>query len=550
MHLTEMIRQMYLNNSMRQALSEDSSSKNQKSADNVSSSSALNQEGINISNLNLTQLEPTSNRASGEKEKKKKPGIVRRISRRLSKDSLQFVRRMSSVMPKRSISSATFNIEEPGLQYNALDINTASVEEFMTLPGITRQIAEAIVAHRKNIGTFRRPEDIALVSGVGAAMFHAFRSDICVKPGLRRNSTDRSSLRSSRSLNVNKASIFELMTVPGMTQEMAAAIVHRREEKGSFRSLQDLKRVRSINFRFMLAFMPYLTVEDGGSISEELTSNGLSKCASSTSSMQNSERFGSVEGGIQVITQKEQIQALVLALEQVEASTLLPAGEPIAESFFRLGSWNLDGFCCDKISNPGVIDVVCRTILRNSFSLMMLQGILEEDAVSKLCCELNKRRRSHNSAVWDYLYSSTSLAIIYLNGCAVLEDIIPSNGHPACLKVQLVKFKVLGESLVLINCHFESKEVLNLSSSDFVNQFEAFCESDKIVAAVSTTCRQSIGKLAEKFRPCFDAADTSWKRDDIKVTATAFDSIFLTNSTAQYFTGKCYARCIFKSCFL
>ena len=66
----------------------------------------------------------------------------------------------------------------------------------------------------------------------------------------------------------------------------------------------------------------------------------ISECASSTSSMQNSERFGSVEGGIQVITQKEQIQALVLALEQVEASTLLPAGEPIAESFFP--AWLLE----------------------------------------------------------------------------------------------------------------------------------------------------------------------------------------------------------------
>ena len=62
---------------------------------------------------------------------------------------------------------------------------------------------------------------------------------------------------------------------------------------------------------------------------------------------------------------------------------------------------------------------------------------------------------------------------------------------------QIFLFQVLGESLVLINCHFESKEVLNLSSSDFVNQFEAFCESDKIVAAVSTTCRQS------KFAPLF-----------------------------------------------
>ena len=51
----------------------------------------------------------------------------------------------------------------------------------MTLPGITRSVARNIVEYRTAIGGFRRVEDLALVSGVGAAKLQEFKSDITVK---------------------------------------------------------------------------------------------------------------------------------------------------------------------------------------------------------------------------------------------------------------------------------------------------------------------------------------------------------------------------------
>lgn len=50
----------------------------------------------------------------------------------------------------------------------------------MTLPGINRMTAENVVAYRRQIGGFRKIEDLALVPGVGATRFGHVRAEICV----------------------------------------------------------------------------------------------------------------------------------------------------------------------------------------------------------------------------------------------------------------------------------------------------------------------------------------------------------------------------------
>ena len=47
-------------------------------------------------------------------------------------------------------------------------INTATLEELMTLPGIGEARAKAIIENRETYGSFRYPEDLLSVSGIGA----------------------------------------------------------------------------------------------------------------------------------------------------------------------------------------------------------------------------------------------------------------------------------------------------------------------------------------------------------------------------------------------
>lgn len=68
----------------------------------------------------------------------------------------------------------------PGSEDNSLiNINTASADQLMTLPGIGEVTANAIVEYRQT-NTFTRIEDIMNVSGIGEAKFNSIRDLICV----------------------------------------------------------------------------------------------------------------------------------------------------------------------------------------------------------------------------------------------------------------------------------------------------------------------------------------------------------------------------------
>jgi len=61
-----------------------------------------------------------------------------------------------------------------------LDINTATVEELASLPGIGPTTAQRIVDYRTENGPFARIEDIMNVAGVGPATFDSIQDLITV----------------------------------------------------------------------------------------------------------------------------------------------------------------------------------------------------------------------------------------------------------------------------------------------------------------------------------------------------------------------------------
>jgi competence protein ComEA len=56
-----------------------------------------------------------------------------------------------------------------------VNINTATKEELMKLPGIGEQTAERIIQHRKLYGDFKRIEDIMNVKGIGQKKFEKIK---------------------------------------------------------------------------------------------------------------------------------------------------------------------------------------------------------------------------------------------------------------------------------------------------------------------------------------------------------------------------------------
>lgn len=67
-------------------------------------------------------------------------------------------------------------IKEPTL----VNINTASKEKLMTLPGIGESRAESIITYREEYGRFKTIEDIMKVSGIKDAAYSKLKNYICV----------------------------------------------------------------------------------------------------------------------------------------------------------------------------------------------------------------------------------------------------------------------------------------------------------------------------------------------------------------------------------
>ena len=66
-------------------------------------------------------------------------------------------------------------------QKTKININTASVEQLMTLKGIGESRARDIVDYRTRNGSFKKTEDVMKVSGIKEAAYSKIKDDICVK---------------------------------------------------------------------------------------------------------------------------------------------------------------------------------------------------------------------------------------------------------------------------------------------------------------------------------------------------------------------------------
>jgi len=61
----------------------------------------------------------------------------------------------------------------------AVDINTASIEELATLPGIGQKTAEKIVTYRK-AHAFKTTADLMEVKGIGTKKYEKIKADLSV----------------------------------------------------------------------------------------------------------------------------------------------------------------------------------------------------------------------------------------------------------------------------------------------------------------------------------------------------------------------------------
>lgn len=133
-----------------------------------------------------------------------------------------------------------------------IEVNQATVDEWLRLPGISIHQARNLVELTGMGMQFLSIEDLA------AALSLPLQRLQPLKGILSFTYYDNDSLLTPQRVNVNTASLEQLLTIPVLDLEVAEAIIRDRQHQGNFQNLVDFQRRLSLNIELTSQLMHYL----------------------------------------------------------------------------------------------------------------------------------------------------------------------------------------------------------------------------------------------------------------------------------------------------
>lgn len=137
-----------------------------------------------------------------------------------------------------------------------IDVERASVAQLRRLPGVGPALAARIVADRESRGPFGGLAGLDRVAGVGPATLGRLSAHLQFN-GVP---ADISNHGSNGLVDLNRASLVELATLPGIGPARAGAIVAFRDSSGPFRDITDLKRLPGFSIRLVARLAPLVVI--------------------------------------------------------------------------------------------------------------------------------------------------------------------------------------------------------------------------------------------------------------------------------------------------
>ena len=134
-----------------------------------------------------------------------------------------------------------------GASGGLVDLNIAQLSALMSLPGIGEKRAAAIIAFRETNGPITSADDLLGIDGFGPATVDNIR------PFVTQSTTERSGKVTAGAgaapdepVDLNSGSLLALMSLPGIGETRAAAIIRFRELIGPIESADDLLEIEGI----------------------------------------------------------------------------------------------------------------------------------------------------------------------------------------------------------------------------------------------------------------------------------------------------------------
>ncbi len=177
----------------------------------------------------------------------------------------------------------TLTVTEPTTERLWININTADKHELMQLDGIGDVLADNIISYRDEIGEFRNIEELMLVEGIGETRFSAIRDYIYVEnpvyPEVTESTTateppteiisttvtetttePQLTLEEIAPIDINTATIEELMLLPYVDEEIANKIIELRNAIGGYSHPYELLYVEELEQNQVAEIIDFVTV--------------------------------------------------------------------------------------------------------------------------------------------------------------------------------------------------------------------------------------------------------------------------------------------------
>lgn len=165
-------------------------------------------------------------------------------------DELMFLLKDSLVFPqKRNEEHRYSDSKTAKKEFAPVELNAATKEEIMELPGVGPYIADRIIAYRERLGGYLLKEQLMEIKKIDLELFNKIESHVSIDK--------QKVLR----LNVNTASVEEFKKHPYFNWSIANSIVKIRAQKGgSFKSIDELMESALIDRELFEKIKPYLSL--------------------------------------------------------------------------------------------------------------------------------------------------------------------------------------------------------------------------------------------------------------------------------------------------
>lgn len=142
-----------------------------------------------------------------------------------------------------------------------IDINTATADQWQSLPAIGEVLSSRIVKYRDKIGGFASVSDVKKVYGISDSTYNVILPYLSFSGKKINEQTTIQVKSSSQKININKVTAAELKANPDIPSDIAEAIIIYRKQHGNYTSVQDIKKIVFINEAMYQKIAPYLSIE-------------------------------------------------------------------------------------------------------------------------------------------------------------------------------------------------------------------------------------------------------------------------------------------------